>query len=396
MFKKINCQRTLLLLAVVLSAGLVGCGKKVLDFRNVELVNGKLYAAGANQPFTGKVTNVPNDVILAKREGIYKFSYALSSILPVNDQIEISKMEMDYAGGLISALLSARSASFCDTNVEEGILDGEAVCTKNGGGTKTYVMHFKAGTLSGDFHYFDPSGGGHLVSSVKFKNGMPDGKQEIFSLKTHQRIKVYPWVDGVLQGNEEAYDENTGTRIGVATYVNNMLEGEVLNYTPDGKQLLHKVTFSGGKRNGIAEHYNPSGQLLQRGYWEDGKENGQFETWNEQGQLVETRYWTNGSKGELGSTRPDVERMGWSSCLDLWKEELYQQRGADAQVDVEQYSQWERSCEHGRTLSKAETFYPCLDSWTEAFRKANGPDALVYAHQLETWGNWCKMGKEPA
>lgn len=376
--------------------GLVGCGQEVLDFRNAELVNGKLYKRDANEPFSGKVTNVPNDVILAKREGMYRFSYGLSSLLPVNDQIELSKMQMDYAGGLISTLMIKRSESFCAAKVVEGLLDGEAVCTKSDGGTKTYVMNFKAGTLSGEFLYFDPSGGEHLMSTVKFKNGMPDGKQEVFSLKTRQRIKVYPWVDGVLQGEEEAYDENTGTRTGVATYVDNKLEGEVLHHTPDGKQLLYKVTFSGGKRNGVEEHYSPSGQLLKRGYWENGQENGLFETWNEQGQLVETRYWTNGTRGELGSTRPVVRRMGWSTCLDLWKEEFYQERGAGARIELEQYSKWERSCEHGRTLSTYETFYPCLDGWTEAFRKANGPDALVNADQLETWGNWCKMGKEPA
>lgn len=30
--------------------GLVGCGQEVLDFRNAELVNGKLYKRNATQP----------------------------------------------------------------------------------------------------------------------------------------------------------------------------------------------------------------------------------------------------------------------------------------------------------------------------------------------------------
>ena len=37
---------------------LAGCKSDVLDYRNVQIVNGKVYAGDANTPFSGKVTNV--------------------------------------------------------------------------------------------------------------------------------------------------------------------------------------------------------------------------------------------------------------------------------------------------------------------------------------------------
>jgi hypothetical protein len=43
---------------------LSACGHKVLDYRNAQFVNGKIYSGGANSPFSGAVTNVPNGQIL--------------------------------------------------------------------------------------------------------------------------------------------------------------------------------------------------------------------------------------------------------------------------------------------------------------------------------------------
>lgn len=42
---------------------LSGCGKN-LEFRNAEVSNGKIYAHGANEPFDGRVTNIPEQVIV--------------------------------------------------------------------------------------------------------------------------------------------------------------------------------------------------------------------------------------------------------------------------------------------------------------------------------------------
>ncbi|MBU9418073.1 hypothetical protein KTE23_15970 [Burkholderia multivorans] len=54
---------------IVASILLAGCKGDVLDYRNAQVVNGKVYAGDANTPFSGKVTNVPVPDILNNQPG---------------------------------------------------------------------------------------------------------------------------------------------------------------------------------------------------------------------------------------------------------------------------------------------------------------------------------------
>ncbi|ARL96033.1 hypothetical protein [Burkholderia pseudomallei] len=65
-----SCQKVAALAAISLTTVLLaGCKGDVLDYRNVQVVNGKVYAGDANTPFSGKVTNVPAPDILNNQQG---------------------------------------------------------------------------------------------------------------------------------------------------------------------------------------------------------------------------------------------------------------------------------------------------------------------------------------
>ena len=75
----ISAIRSLMLPGVVLAATVVlpGCGGSVLDFRNAEISNGKLYKAGADAVFTGTVTNIPQAKLLGSQPGLAQVNRTL-------------------------------------------------------------------------------------------------------------------------------------------------------------------------------------------------------------------------------------------------------------------------------------------------------------------------------
>ena len=107
-------KRVLLGVVVALAAGgLAACSGKVLDFRNAEMSNGKLYARGGNEPFTGRFTNVPDEKLVTDREGL------ASALLPVKN---LWSKYPDFTNAILN------TASICDANYKEGLADGASVC----------------------------------------------------------------------------------------------------------------------------------------------------------------------------------------------------------------------------------------------------------------------------
>lgn len=256
-----------LLAATVL---LMGCSGSVLDFRNAEISNGKIYKSGADTGFTGTVTNIPQIQIL-QQPGLTLIGRTLDAVFPANfnrDRFFMSK-------------------SLCDVKVKKGALDGETVCKF----PQTEMLHsrmvFKDGALNGAYTRYDATPANHVVVTATFKAGLPNGKQEIFSMETQKIIHRIVWKAGKVDGEEQAFDAQTGSLVASSDYKNGKFDGPAMRWSVDGKMVTYRATLVEGNQNGVEEEFYPdTGKPFRRTEWSHGKKNGQFQEWDAQGNLT--------------------------------------------------------------------------------------------------------------
>lgn len=332
-------------LSCLLALALTGCGK-TLDFRNAEIVNGKIYKSGANDPFSGKVTNIPDTKILLPLQG-------LSPVLDLLKALLLAK----HSSFLDRTLFTS---SLCDVHVQDGELNGDVTCKQPESDSLRYKMSFKDAALEGAFTLYDQSTSNNPVVSTNFKHGLLDGKYELFTPDTHKLIYQSHWDNGVISGDVENFDEQTGNLTGHVHLVNGKAEGEIVRYAPDGKTVIYKVNSIQGMKDGPEDQYDPqTGKLVGHGEWANGKAQGVFRQWDANGTLTSEHTYANGE--EVTTASNDL-----TTTTDTT---------APAQTDAATDA--------------------CVDQWIAAFRKGQGDDAVVSNDQLGEWQGWCKQGKHP-
>ncbi|VVE58657.1 hypothetical protein PAN31117_05059 [Pandoraea anapnoica] len=412
---------------------LAACSDRTLDFRNAEIVNGKAYAVGANKPFTGKLTNIPENALLLKQDGFVKAARVTGMTLAGN------------MGGAQSVMFD----SLCDAQVSDGMLDGKFVCKAPQSETVMIESSFNRGALDGKLTLNGGPGNGPLTE-VKFDNGLPNGTQKIYGWSTHKLVHTYPWVSGVLSGTEEGFDANSGELIKRVSIVNGQYEGELVQYTPDGKQMILRATYVGGRLNGPFKSWDATGSLTGETLYANGIEVGTdgksvddcVREWDEADQSIQTSKQM--AKGILTGTTPATEEQkdSWRSncragnhpnpteqsqarqayehasaaiddCIANKKAMLRRNSGMPDNLAImdSQIIEMRNACyrEVGHTASArsstiASSGLPkassaedaCVAAWTAAYRREKGGDALVSMDQLNEWEAWCKSGKRPS
>ncbi|WP_051120948.1 toxin-antitoxin system YwqK family antitoxin [Paraburkholderia caledonica] len=265
------------LAAIITSLLVAACGDKVLDFRNADINNGKVYAGDSNTPFSGQVTNVPFNHVLMSQPG---FSTAMQIF---NTAVKIP------VPGLYNVAL-------CDVHVRDGALDGKTVCKTPQSDTVRAEASFSAGVLT-DMLTVNDEDGKTALTSVSFVDGQPDGKQEMHRPGTHQLVHVLHWSHGRPDGEEEGFDPDTGNRTLHATLSQGKYDGDFTEYAPDGKQVTHHVKFIHGAKEGVEELFYPdTGKPRQYGQYANGQLTGTTRAWDPDGRLVYERDYVNGAK----------------------------------------------------------------------------------------------------
>lgn len=324
-----------ILLASVLV--LAGCDSRVLDFRNAEVVNGKLYEKGGNTGYTGKVTNVPKDIVFDSQQSARALVRPIGVVMEKFDRNRVAEV---LAGD-----------SLCEIKVREGVIDGDVTCLVPRSQMVRFEFSFDKGSLDGPYKMYDPQGG-HLVMSAGFKGSQLHGRQEIFSLKTHKLLYVGNWANGIQDGAETTFHPDTGNLASERVHKDGKVNGALTTYAPDGKQVVYTTTVLDGLKHGTEESFDATtGKPLASAIWSNGKLNGSFKKWDANGVLISDDIYENGvvvNKGSVPST--------------------------------------------GGTNEQAEV---CEDRWMTAFRKQNGQDAAVTMDQITEWSAWCKTGKTP-
>ncbi|WP_369053188.1 toxin-antitoxin system YwqK family antitoxin [Burkholderia gladioli] len=386
------------LLAIAVTSNLAGCKGEVLDYRNAQMVNGKVYASGANEPFSGKLTNAPSAVILGAQQGFRTAIRTMERTLPALTLDYISAAGIDY----FPTDVRISPAAYCDAQVSNGYLDGKAICKAANSDHTLITMSFTSGQLDGELDSYAPDDSSHLFAKVAFRNGNADGRMEVYSPTTHRLVHTLTWANGVLNGDEEGFDENTGNRVLQASLVDGKYEGKMTGYATDRNMVIYSASYANGLKQGVEDAFDPqTGKPTGHAEYVDGKLDGTVKRWNADGKLIYERDYRNGLEIQ------DSEAV--TACLDQKYEASAKSNSDEENVDAALHNEWEATCKEEQhstnstvVPSAASASTPsrdadtCVSNWTAAYRRENGADAMVTADQLGEWKLWCKAGKQPS
>ncbi|WP_186060973.1 toxin-antitoxin system YwqK family antitoxin [Burkholderia gladioli] len=386
------------LIAIAVTSNLAGCKGEVLDYRNAQTVNGKVYAIGANEPFSGKLTNVPSAVILGPQQGFRTAIRTMEKTLPALTLDYISAAGIDY----FPTDARIPSAAYCDAQISNGYLDGKAICKAANSDHTLITMSFTSGQLDGELDSYAPDDSSHLFAKVAFRNGNADGRMEVYSPTTHRLVHTLTWASGVLNGGEEGFDESTGNRVLQASLVNGKYEGKVTGYAPDGNQVIYSAYYTNGLKQGVEDAFDPqTGKPTGHAEYIDGKLDGTVRRWNASGKLIYEKDYQNGQEV--------LDSNSVSACLDRRYTVFDKATDNEQNVDTAQRNEWEAACKEEQRVSnvpatssasavhaESGALDSCVSSWTAAYHRENGVDAMVTADQLGEWKSWCKAGKQPS
>jgi antitoxin component YwqK of YwqJK toxin-antitoxin module len=329
------------LAALVYASLLVSaCGPTVLDFRNADICNGKIYARGADEPFSGKLTNIPDTRILATQKGFNLFTQSVQGALAGNTALD--------------RLLF--TPSLCDVKAKKGVLDGDVLCSSHQGKVKRLQMAFKDGVLHGSIKLFDVTPENDVVASAVFEEGLLEGKEEVFSPTSQKLLHRFRWEAGAQDGDEEKFDPESGKQIGLFPFKNGKIDGEVNHWTSDGKRVIYRATLSDGNQNGVEESlYIASGKLFRRVEWKLGKKEGTVQQWDTDGKLTFNAIFVN---DQDVTPRPGPgSNLIWSeererrhrSCVGSWERAFRGQGGEMSDVSPQERAAWELACDDDKT-----------------------------------------------
>ncbi|MDN7845970.1 hypothetical protein QZM05_23525 [Burkholderia multivorans] len=362
---------------------LAGCNGDVLDYRNAQIVNGKIYSGDANKPFSGKVTNVPAPDILNNQPGYQRMMQSSAYVVP-----EV------YRDGINSMAIHQ---FLCETEVTDGVLDGDVVCKTPQSDTVRMKMSFNSAALTGAMQIFDNTGD-RTVLDVNFSNGKPDGTEKVYYAPTKQLIGEFPWKHGWLDGMVKTYDGKTGNTLLEALYENGAANGEMIRYAPDGKRVVYRASFANDKLDGAEDRFDPNtGELVSHSVWQMGM-----------------RVPTPEEAQATANTLATVERVNQvKACI----RELRNATPPDPMdVTGQQEAKWSADCEQrfpsvanvpvtptppSSTGTEDRSAWPtednaCTQKWQKNFVAKNGPDAMIRYDMAWEWVDNCRAGKQPS
>tara|TARA_R110001592_G_scaffold47952_6_gene151535 strand:- start:233 stop:1225 length:993 start_codon:yes stop_codon:yes gene_type:complete len=316
---------------------LTGCSESVLDWRNASVSGGKVYEGDSNEPFTGKVTNIPENSIPFSEvfnDIHYSFNQSMGNFNARNQQ---------FVGRHLT----------CDTHVIDGFIEGDTSCRDNSGALRWSANIFGDG-FDGEVKIYDTTGNTALIVA-EFAGGAENGVRRIFSPNTGNLLGEFHYKDGKMHGEQRSWIES-GTLVQKYNTLNGFKVGYENRWAPNG-QMIYEMPWNGKNAEGVAKSWDAeTGQQLTQVTYVDGERVGPVKQWNVDGTLE--------IDGEL---LPDGT--------------LVKKNEAQA----------EENSETTTTIDQQE----CFEQWISAYRREVGEDAMVNMEQMGEWEQWCSEGKMP-
>lgn len=332
---------------VALMCGLTGCGEEILDWRNAQISGGKVYANGANEPFSGTLTNMPGES------------------LP--DSKSLTRFQNDHnaaMGQIKGAWIDGRGISkqgvVCDTHVQKGFVVGDTACRSASSGALRYKFTFKDGELDGAAESFDRTGS-LSISRALFK-------------------------DGTIEGSFEAYSPNTGVLITKYNYSNGQLEGVQNQFDEKSGKKTQEVIVTDGKFVGVAREWDIEGRPTKEVPYKNGLRNGEAKTWAD-GKLflVETYVM-----GKQQGRRTEYEADG-----SIYRDEMINADGTWTSLKHDEVVQDDDAVGDDWDTAVSPANQTCVDEWTRYAQKIEGPDVMIGIESLKDWNSMCGEGQHP-
>lgn len=373
---------TATLLASALAAlALTACSGRVLDYRNMTVSGGKIYAQNSDTPFSGKVTNVPFGEAV-ENKGPFRFIYNVA-----NAARETTADTFGVVGNTI-----------CDLTVKNGYRDGDAVCRDERNGTKYYELAFKEGRIAGDVKVYSTYSNDKPIATGTIGDKGIDGAVKGFNAKDHALIYKGDFMDGVNQSSEDYYPATGKVKRTYVFGTDGRVKGPVVTYSQAGKRIGYAIPAAMNGESLVYNFYPDTGKIQSCFLGFDSI--GWTFSWNEAGALTKTpgqgdRLTFDNilqlCKEHVPPNVPDAEKT--KADLDglLTKtgnataspDPLSTPQDVEAAINGEDRASWP-------TESNA-----CTQAWEGDFRKKNGNDAAISYDVAWEWVDNCRVGKRP-
>lgn len=209
---------------------LAGCSKPVLDWRNAEVNNGVVYAAGENEPFTGNVTNIPREQLRKPISAIERVVESMPHPVPTHG----INAHWRPLGGLMV---------HCQVEFDKGKLVGDMSCTYDQNGERALETRVVNGSLDEKLKLYSVSG--HPYMDIPMTKGKIDGTARgWFDGGQSKPMFEIGYKNGKLNGSSKVFYED-GSPAVAGTFSEGRQEGEQLAYYPSGN-ISARVVGSGG------------------------------------------------------------------------------------------------------------------------------------------------------
>lgn len=389
--KTLNLKpRSAALAAITLAATLLaGCKGDVLDYRNAQVINGKVYAGKTDEPFDGRLTNLPEGKLLLASPGFFKIANLIDGV------------QKNFNGRVPAAL--------CDVAIKAGYLDGKAVCKLPESSITRYEMTFKNGILEGEFLAYAPTQDNDRISSVTFENGLANGEQKIQNIVTKNVVAILHWQQGVKVGVQQDFDPATGNLIDESsTDEEGKTDGEVFAKTPDGA-VYYKARYSHGKKDGVEETFDKAtGKPISRVEWKDGKQDGSAKEWDVDGRLKIDAVYADGAliREDVQVAADRFTQDAYRRCMETAKlgtvvrngkpvSPAEQQAECAPQAQAVREKEWAYRNANDSGAEKRASQAACVKRWTDAYMR-DPMNTGVTNSQIQQWEESCLQGKEPS
>ncbi|MDR6524361.1 antitoxin component YwqK of YwqJK toxin-antitoxin module [Variovorax paradoxus] len=329
-------------MAVAAAFLMAACSPSTLDFRNAEVVNGKIFRAGADKPYSGHITNVPERTVLVGRK-----DYA-----PYQQSISNAYLALGIRGGYYTG------QALCDVDVKKGLFDGRATCRSDAGQFLAYEVSFDEGRLDGPIKTYYQRKEGRLAAEGNYDKGVLNGPLKVYGPAAGRLILQANFKEGKSHGKEELFDEDSGKLFSRLTYVNGTVNGEIVRYAHGTDRLTYRANAIDGLKDGVEEEFDYfSGKLAIRREWRKGKQHGDAvaatldEMKRPTDELKVVARFDNGVEVPLAPAIAPTPASGTPNvqgCVDTRIVTFRIQHGEDEVITADQLGEWEAQCRSGK------------------------------------------------
>ncbi|MGF6313945.1 toxin-antitoxin system YwqK family antitoxin [Pseudomonas frederiksbergensis] len=316
--------RKIAIASVFASLWVAGCSASQLDYRNAQINNGLIYSGSNNQPFSGRVTNVPESFI-RPNSGYNTF------ISNMNEMLKTAKADKNAFWG--------RTFS-CDVEVDDGYISGDVSCHQPNTRALRYTAQYDAGKMDGDMQVFALDGR-KTIAKASFKGDLLDGSATILSPNSAKSLQLRNYKNGKPDGKQENYDETTGNVVYRQQSKDGLTVGKVETFNAQGS-ITRQIPYDDGVPHGIAYEWDANNnRMIGLTTFDHGAKTGESKTWSPDGVLTSDYVY---ARNAIVEDKLHPVQATANTCLTSLIDNFRKANGGNSSIDADQIEKWESSC----------------------------------------------------